>query len=111
VQRQEIEALGIGHFFEHVFIEGEVGEGKPHVAAFRMAEKAFGLSPDEFLMVGNSFKHDIAGAQKAGWHTAWLRKDTDLGLIRTEATLEQLPEGAQAPDIEMSDLRELLKAL
>lgn len=47
--------------------------GKPHLAVFRAVEAALGLTPEKFLMVGDSLEHDIAGAAAAGWATAFVQ--------------------------------------
>ena len=41
--------------------------GKPHLPVFHALERVFG--PGQYLMVGDSMEHDIAGGQTAGWDT------------------------------------------
>ncbi len=49
--------------------------GKPHLPVFRAVARSFpGLPADRFLMVGDSLEHDIAGAQKAGMQSAFIRE-------------------------------------
>ena len=49
--------------------------GKPHLPVFRAVARRFpGLPADRFLMVGDSLEHDIAGAQKAGMPSAFVRE-------------------------------------
>ncbi len=109
VQRQEIATLGIGSLFAHVVVEGELGVGKPSSRVFRHAEQLFGLQPDQMLMVGNSYRHDVQGAIAAGWRTAWIRRPSDVGMSGTKP--EQRPEDGPEPDIEIHDLRQLLESL
>ena len=109
VQRQEIATLGIGRFFDNVFIEGEMGVGKPEPEVFRRAQAAVGLKPEELLFVGNSYGHDILPAIENRWRTAWVRRPSDLP--PSTSLPEHRPEGAPEPDVEIGDLRSLLQWL
>ncbi len=112
-QRQEIEVLGIGSYFDTILIEGEMGEGKPNVSVFRRAEAAVGMPPEKIVFIGNSYAHDILPAIQAGWKTVWMRRPTDVppshGGVTTRP--EELPEGAPEPDAVIIELRELLGLL
>jgi putative hydrolase of the HAD superfamily len=107
IQREEIATLGIAHFFDHIFIEGEMRQGKPHAAVFERAQRAVGFEPDEIVFVGNSYAHDIRPALENGWHAVWVRRDTDIPPSRNK--LEERPEGSPEPDAVISDLRDLLR--
>ena len=112
IQRQEIATLGIGHYFQHVYIEGELRVGKPLPIVFETARAAVGFAPHEILMVGNSYGHDIAGAIAAGWETAWIRRPSDLPpSSRFSGEPESLPVGAPEPTITIHELSELLPLL
>ncbi|MBA3725712.1 MAG: HAD family hydrolase [Armatimonadetes bacterium] len=74
VQRQEIETLGIGEYFDHILIEGEYKLGKPHQEIFDEARRLSGFEHDEMLFVGNAFEHDVQGSKNAGWHSIWVNK-------------------------------------
>jgi putative hydrolase of the HAD superfamily len=105
IQRQEIETLGIGHFFDHFFIEGELGEGKPNASVFQRAAEAMGCEPPQLLMVGNSFAHDVTPALAAGWHAIWIRRASDIPPSATRP--EEMPAGARRPDAVVESLREV----
>jgi len=109
IQRQEIQTLNIGQFFRHIFIEGEMGMGKPHPEVMALAQNAADVSPDHILFVGNSYKHDMLPAQEAGWRTAWIRRPTDVPPSSRTGKPEELPDGATPPDVTITDLRELLE--
>ena len=109
IQRQEIQSLNIGKFFDHVFVEGEVGFGKPDERIFKMAEESVGCSGSSILFVGNSYKHDILPAQQFGWKTVWVRRESDVAPSSRTGKPEELPEGAAPPDLIIEDLRELLQ--
>lgn len=105
IQRQEIATLGIEHYFNHFFIEGEMGEGKPKPAVFERARAAMGVENHEILMVGNSFAHDVTAALDAGWHAVWIRRASDVPPSATHPELP--PEGAPIPDAIVGSLTEL----
>ncbi len=113
VQRQEFTTLQLDRFIEHVFIEGEMGRGKPLIEVFHQAQAAVGLDPHQILFVGNSYGHDIAPGINAGWRTAWIRRPTDVppSTAAEEARPESLPIGAAEPDITINSLREVLPHL
>lgn len=49
--------------------------GKPHAPVFRAVMRCRPeLSPDRFLMVGDSLEHDIAGGHNVGFKTAFVRR-------------------------------------
>ncbi len=113
IQRQEIATLGIEHFFDHIFIEGEMGQGKPHAPVFERAAQAMECQPEELLFVGNSFAHDVAPALANGWRAIWVRRATDVppSSGSTLSKPEDAPAGAAKPDAVISSLRELLAYL
>jgi len=72
IQRGKIEGAGLGGYFDSITISGEVGVGKPDARIFETALDALAVHPGTALMVGNSLKRDIAGAQGAGVRAIWL---------------------------------------
>lgn len=113
IQREEIETLGIAHYFEFILIEGELGEGKPNLSVFRHAECLSNCKPDELVFVGNSYGHDVRPAIDAGWKTVWIRRPSDVAPSRIgqKAEPEKKPVGAPDPDFEITNLSELLPVL
>ncbi|MCE9558279.1 MAG: HAD family hydrolase [Armatimonadetes bacterium] len=112
IQRQEIASLKIGHWFQHFYIEGEVGFGKPDMEIFRRAESAVGCKPHEVLMIGNSYGHDIRPAIEAGWRTIWIRRASDVApSVDGSAKVEEIPVGGPSPDAEVGDLLSILTLL
>ena len=107
IQREEVVTLNLGGFFEHIFIEGEVGEGKPLQSVFKKAQEAMGFDPHELLFVGNSYDHDIAPAIEAGWRTVWIRRDSDVppsADVDNEPLPKDKPTGAPDPDAVVDNL-------
>lgn len=109
IQRQEIETLGVEKYFNWVFIEGEMGIGKPADIVFERAEAAAGAHPSELAFVGNSYAHDILPALQRGWKSIWIRRPSDVAPSRTEP--EGKPEDAPEPSATISELSELLTLL
>lgn len=107
IQRQELRDLGIESAFQLFFIEGEMGEGKPEPRVMQRATDQAQCAPDQILMVGNSFKHDIVPAQKAGWKTAWIRRPSDVPPTSRNNQPEERPESSIPPDYEINSLWEL----
>lgn len=108
IQRKEIQTLNIGPYFDHIFIEGEMGYGKPDLRIFAMAVDRTHTRPEETLFVGNSYRHDVAPAQLVGWKTVWVRRDSDVPPSSRTGKPEEMPEDAKPPDLIVSDLREIL---
>jgi len=113
VQRQEIGTLAIESYFQNIFIEGEMGEGKPSRAVFERAASVVNCEPHEMLMVGNNYGHDVRAALEFGWHAVWVRRDSDAPPHAggAEPTPEELPVGAPVPDAEIGSLIELIGLL
>ncbi len=108
IQRLEIEKLNIASYFGPIFIEGEIGFGKPDPRVLQMAQEAVQVLPSEILFVGNSYHHDIIPAQTANWQSAWVRRPSDVSPSSRSGKPEELPEEAVQPSITITDLRELL---
>lgn len=108
VQREEIEKLGVGHYFDPILIEGEMLMGKPNPAVMRRGQELMACTADEILMVGNSYRHDLQPAIRAGWRSAWVRRATDVPMSSRTGKPEELPEGSPEPDLTITSLAELL---
>lgn len=111
IQRQEIETLEIGKYFDHVFIEGEFGIGKPSPKVFQAAQQAMGLEADEILFVGNSYEHDVLPAIRAFWRTVWVRRDSDVPPSSGRTGPKPIAQHCPLPDAVVDDLGTLLKLL
>jgi putative hydrolase of the HAD superfamily len=70
-QREKINRFGLGKYFSHIFIEGEVGSGKPGHEIYRKALSDIGVSPAETYMVGDNIEWDIAAPQALGISGIW----------------------------------------
>jgi HAD superfamily hydrolase (TIGR01662 family) len=83
----------------HVHISSaEHGYMKPHRSIFDAALERAGVQAAESMMVGDSLKHDVEGALKAGMHAVLLRRSGEvprdlppgLAVIRSLAELPAL---------------------
>jgi HAD superfamily hydrolase (TIGR01549 family) len=57
----------------------DAGALKPNPAAFSYATLQAEVDPDDVLYVGDSYRSDVEGAQKAGWRVAWFAPDGTNG--------------------------------
>jgi putative hydrolase of the HAD superfamily len=98
LQREKIDGTRIGGYFTEIVISGEVGCGKPDHRIYELILYRLGIRPERAMMIGNSLKSDIKGAQAIGMKAAWLNRN---GKSHDESII---------PDLEVSNLRELKKA-
>jgi putative hydrolase of the HAD superfamily len=111
IQNQEVDTVGIRKYMKNIFIEGEMRIGKPHREVFERAEQAVNCAPDELLMVGNSFGHDITPAIEYGWATVWTRRDSDVPPSSQTGKPEELPADGPFPTLIVGHLSEILPYL
>jgi len=80
--------------------------GKPHLPVFRAVESALGLPCNRLLMVGDSLEHDIAGAQAAGWASAFVESGLHAATLQSGTKLPDLArtEGTGLPDFTLATL-------
>ncbi|TVY06930.1 HAD family hydrolase [Paenibacillus cremeus] len=83
---QLLERFGLAVFFpiERIFTAQKPVDKKPAPYLFRGALQSLQLAPRQAVMVGNSWKHDVCGAVKAGMDAIWLQASS--GTARSEAT-------------------------
>jgi putative hydrolase of the HAD superfamily len=101
MQRWKIGKFDLARHFDVIVIEGEFGHGKPHPNVFRHALETVGSQPDGAWHVGDNLYADVAGAQKAGIHAAWIHRDR----------LELKDDAGCVPDRVLAHLPELVSAL
>ncbi len=99
IQMKKLQALEITEYFDEFFFSEEVGSRKPDKEIFLYALDEVDKSSERCLFVGNSLRSDIKGAKKVGMRTCWLNRDG------------KHKEECQEPDLEISELCELLEIL
>ncbi len=72
--RQQMEATGLGHFFEATWTVNAVKRYKPHPDTYGMAIKNLNLPPDQTMLIA-AHGWDIAGAAHAGMKTAFIQRN------------------------------------
>ena len=95
LQREKLEASGLGLLFDAAVVSGEIGTGKPEPAIFHHLLGSLGVAAAESLMVGNSLSRDILGGRRAGMHTCWLNlegEEEPVGLVEPDFTIRSLGE-------------------
>lgn len=56
----------------------DIGIRKPDPRIFRYALERIGVQPGNALHVGDSMKHDVVGARRAGMKTVWIRSEEEI---------------------------------
>ena len=94
-----IQALGLDGELDFVIASGAVGLSKPDPAFFRLGASRVGVPPGESLMVGDSYRADVLGAQSAGMDAILIRRpewserrEAVPPEARVIASLAELPE-------------------
>lgn len=68
-----LQSYGIDGYFKDVIESAVVGIRKPDSQIFALGIEALALSPDEVLVVGDSYSKDVIPAHSLGCHTIWLK--------------------------------------
>jgi len=77
VQSRKIEASGLEELVDAVCISEEVGVAKPDPLIFETASRRAGVALPGAWMLGDNLDADIAGAQRVGARTVWVKRDYD----------------------------------
>jgi len=91
--------------FDWTITAEQVRSYKPSLNNFRAAIKRIGVPPERILHIAQSLYHDIVPARRVGLSTVWVNRRK--GKQGTGAT----PPASGKPDMEVLDLRELLKVI
>jgi putative hydrolase of the HAD superfamily len=94
-----LEGLEITEFIDQIVLPSTAAAQKPNPAIFRAALQAFGVRPEQALMVGNEPTRDLEPARRAGLASLDVREVPDLACLPTRlealATLDPAPESAR----------------
>lgn len=63
--RGYIEALGIAHYFDDVYISGEIGMMKPDLRIYQYVTRQLKIHPDQILFIDDK-QSNVEGARRAG---------------------------------------------
>ncbi len=72
IQLEKLEYLGLDESIDYLVSSEEAGVDKPAAPIFWLALHKCGCLPEEALMVGDNFKHDVQGAMDLGIGGVWL---------------------------------------
>jgi putative hydrolase of the HAD superfamily len=70
--RGRLRDLGLDGWWKATLSSEETGYLKPHPESFTLLAERLGVSPQETLYVGNSYRYDVLGAKSAGMAAAHL---------------------------------------
>jgi putative hydrolase of the HAD superfamily len=99
----QLDACGIGRYFQHREVSGTHGLCKPDVRLFLRACDGLGVRPVESIMVGDRIDNDVVPARLLGMRTV---------LFRTGRHRAQQPRSwEEGPDVEVHDVAGLEPAI
>ena len=75
--RQRVAQAGLEGYFEVVWASAYAGCNKPHPCIFEQALSQMELAPSRALYVGDSYRHDVGGARRAGLDPVLVVRDGD----------------------------------
>lgn len=83
--------LGLSGLVEYEFAAEVIGLAKPDPAVFDHVVEQVGSVPEQMIMVGDSYTHDVSGARAAGWRALLLDRDGISEPGECISTLAELP--------------------
>jgi len=63
---EQLEALGIGSYFEYSLAAGTINAWKPDPAIFQYALTKMGIESEQAIYIGDNYFADVVGAHRAG---------------------------------------------
>jgi putative hydrolase of the HAD superfamily len=95
-QRMKICRFNLEPLFDAIFVEGELGFGKPDPRVFKLALDRLQRSPSEVWMVGDNLEWDVAAPQALGIYAVWVdgqgRGVPDGSTIRPDWVVRSISE-------------------
>lgn len=75
-QRNKLEALNIGDYFEHIVVTDELGREfwKPHQKPYEIIKEKLGLEYENMVYVGDNVSKDFVTANKLGMNTVFINR-------------------------------------
>lgn len=101
IQRFKLERAGLAGYFSVVVTSGDVGVGKPDPKPFVKALDMLDIDPRNAVMIGNSWRGDVQGANNLGMASIWFNQDSLQSGEGSPPTIEisslnQVPETLEA---------------
>jgi putative hydrolase of the HAD superfamily len=74
-QRDKLRVCGLAGYVDELIASEDVGVSKPDPEIFHIALRRLGIAAGDAVMVGDSWRNDIAGAVAAGIRPVWFNRD------------------------------------
>ncbi len=72
LQRAKVTRFDLADLFDAIFIEGELGFGKPDPRVYTRALDTLDVAPGDTWMVGDNLEWDVAQPQRQGIYGIWI---------------------------------------
>lgn len=76
-QRKKISLTEIGDYFSNIIISSEAEVSKPNKKIFEIACEKIEEEPQNCVMIGDSYKLDIQGAENYGLNAIWINRKNE----------------------------------
>ncbi|MFC1850584.1 HAD family hydrolase [candidate division CSSED10-310 bacterium] len=76
---QDLQQHGLESNFNFAISSSDYGLRKPHPLLFRVAAQKCNLAADQIWFCGDSMRHDVVGALKAGMFPVWYNPNQEKG--------------------------------
>ena len=98
---QEVTELGLDDYFDVMSVSCELGYMKPHPKIYEHALAGMNIDPEDAVMVGDSLKADVAGAQALGMIGIWNRHheidESNVDHVEPDFVIDELSELLHLP--------------
>jgi len=89
MQREKIARFGLEPLFDAIYVEGEVGFGKPDERIYQLALNELAVTARDAWMIGDNLEWDVEQPQKLGITGIWVDR-TGAGVPASRAVLPDL---------------------
>jgi len=94
-QRGKLRRFNIEKYFDFIFIEGEVGYGKPDIKVYEYMLQETKTECSKIIMVGDNLIWDIEPPQKLGIYAIWINSkgaDMEKYNIKPDKIIQKIPD-------------------
>jgi putative hydrolase of the HAD superfamily len=94
-QRGKLKRFSIEKYFDYIYIEGEIGYGKPDTKIYKLMLEETKIAVEKIIMVGDNLAWDIEPPQSLGINSIWINtkgaklEDTN---IRPNKTIQKISD-------------------
>ncbi|MFQ5711411.1 MAG: HAD family hydrolase, partial [Candidatus Geothermarchaeales archaeon] len=92
--RYALKESGLDRFFQVIVLSKDIGIRKPDLRIFRYTLERLGVKPEKALHVGDSARHDVAGAKRLGMKAIWIisEEEQTIEADHVIASIDELKE-------------------